>query len=125
MRDERFAKTYTRAHWHKASEFMFWGCFSFDKKGPYHIWKTETAKEKKAAKKEINKINKINELLSTSLTVSRIHRNSVVTGLLKVIECEQHERSHGTARGDQVRVTRAWFYDHYIGRVKSLMDLTF
>jgi hypothetical protein len=26
---------------------MFWGCFSYDKKGPCHIWEDETKKEKK------------------------------------------------------------------------------
>jgi hypothetical protein len=30
---------------------MFWGCFSYDKKGPCHIWEEETAKEKKEAMK--------------------------------------------------------------------------
>lgn len=38
-------------------EFMFWGCFSYDKKGPYHIWRTETAKEKKACAEDLAKIN--------------------------------------------------------------------
>ena len=28
---------------------MFWGSFSYDKKGPCHIWKAETPKEKKEA----------------------------------------------------------------------------
>src|SRR5215471_5128591 len=36
-----------RARWKLAKEFMFWGCFSYDKKGPCHIWKKETAAEKK------------------------------------------------------------------------------
>lgn len=29
------------------TEFMFWGCFSYDYKGPCHYWKSEIAKEKK------------------------------------------------------------------------------
>ena len=36
---------------------MFWGCFSYDRKGPCHIWKKETEAEKKAAKKDLQKIN--------------------------------------------------------------------
>jgi hypothetical protein len=28
---------------------MFWGCFSYDKKGPCHIWEEETEKQKKEA----------------------------------------------------------------------------
>ena len=27
---------------------MFWGCFSYDKKGPCHCWTPETNKEKEA-----------------------------------------------------------------------------
>ena len=37
---------------------MFWGCFSYDKKGPCHIWEEKTAEEKKEAKEWMNKINK-------------------------------------------------------------------
>jgi hypothetical protein len=36
---------------------MFWGCFSYDKKGPCHIWKPETKTERAAAQKEIDKLN--------------------------------------------------------------------
>lgn len=36
---------------------MFWGSFSYDKKGPFHIWKPETKAEKKQAEEEIAKIN--------------------------------------------------------------------
>src|SRR5437588_874331 len=30
---------------------MFWGCFSYDKKGPMHIWQKETAAQRRAASK--------------------------------------------------------------------------
>lgn len=36
---------------------MFWECFSYDKKGPYHIWKPETTAEKKEYAEELAKIN--------------------------------------------------------------------
>src|SRR5271170_7309347 len=36
---------------------MFWGYFSYDKKGPYHVWRSETAKQKKDAQKVINELN--------------------------------------------------------------------
>ena len=55
--DERFNPTVMRERWNGASEFMFWGSFSYDKKGPFHIWKTETKKEKEAATKELNALN--------------------------------------------------------------------
>lgn len=39
------------------SEFMFWGCFTYDKKGQYHIWKTETAAEKLEAQEELGQLH--------------------------------------------------------------------
>ena len=36
---------------------MFWGCFSYDKKGPFHIWSKKTAAEKKQPTKELDEIN--------------------------------------------------------------------
>lgn len=36
---------------------MFWGCFSYDRKGPCHCWVPETAAEIAAADKEIAKLN--------------------------------------------------------------------
>jgi hypothetical protein len=46
---------------------MFWGCFTYKKKGPCHYWAPETAKEKAAAKEEIEKINKELEPLMKEL----------------------------------------------------------
>jgi len=40
------------------SEFMFWGSFSYDRKGPCHIYQKETNAERKAANKQIEKLNK-------------------------------------------------------------------
>ena len=40
------------------SEFMFWGCFTYDKKGPCHIWTPETKQEKEEAQKAIESMNK-------------------------------------------------------------------
>ena len=37
---------------------MFWGAFSYNKKGPYYCWALETAQERAASKKAIKKINK-------------------------------------------------------------------
>ena len=36
---------------------MFQGCFSWDKKGPYHIWKLEIRIERKENDKELAAIN--------------------------------------------------------------------
>ena len=37
---------------------MFWGSFSYDKKGPCHIWKPETAKDREKADEHIKEMNK-------------------------------------------------------------------
>jgi hypothetical protein len=52
-----------RRRWKGFTEFMFWGCFSYDKKGPCHVWKSETVAEKRAAQKEIDVMNAANEPL--------------------------------------------------------------
>ncbi len=58
---ERYDKTVIQQRWKKYSEFMFWGCFTYDRKGPCHIWEPETAQEKKAAEEELTLLNKLRE----------------------------------------------------------------
>ena len=50
-------KTCVRRRFAGYSEFIFWGCFSYDKKGPCHIWKQETAAEKRFAVAELKNLN--------------------------------------------------------------------
>ena len=63
-KEEAFAKSCIRERWKGASEFMFWGCFSYDTKGPCYAWSPETAAEKRAAEESIVKIN---EALKTEM----------------------------------------------------------
>lgn len=56
--DEGFERSVIRNRWKGFSEFMFWGCFSYDFKGPCHIWTPETAVERTDAEKEIKELNK-------------------------------------------------------------------
>jgi len=56
--DEAFVRSCIRERWKGYSEFMFWACFSYDKKGPCHCWLPELAAEKKQAEKEIEAMNK-------------------------------------------------------------------
>lgn len=37
---------------------MFWGCFSYDQRGPCHCWLPETAAEKRQAEAAIQDLNK-------------------------------------------------------------------
>ena len=54
---DRFHPDCRRYRWKSYSEFTFWGSFSYDKKGPYHIWSSETTKEKKEADIALAKLN--------------------------------------------------------------------
>ncbi|KIX09038.1 uncharacterized protein Z518_00116 [Rhinocladiella mackenziei CBS 650.93] len=60
-KDEAFKKSAIRNRWKGFSSFMFWGCFSYNEKGPFHIWTKETATEKEAAQKEIDEFNRLRE----------------------------------------------------------------
>ena len=55
--EERYHKTCIQCHWKGVTEFMFWGAFSYDKKGPCHIWTPKTAQEKRAAEAELEEMN--------------------------------------------------------------------
>jgi len=61
--EERFIKSYIRERWKGYSEFMFWGCFSYDQKGPCHIWQKETAAEKASSVEELKALNQELELI--------------------------------------------------------------
>lgn len=61
---ERYNKTCIRRRWKGVSEFMFWGAWTYDRKGPCHIWKAETAKEKKTAIEDLKQMNEANESIA-------------------------------------------------------------
>lgn len=56
--DEAFVKSCIRERWKGYSEFMFWGCFTYDKIGPCHCWTPETNQEKEEATNQIDGLNK-------------------------------------------------------------------
>ena len=58
---ERNIKSCTRKKWADYSEFMFWGCYSYDKKGFFHIWKPETQKKKEQSVKKLDRLNQLLE----------------------------------------------------------------
>src|SRR5450432_3174202 len=57
--DEAYHPHIITRRWKGFSEFMWWSCFSYDKKGPYHIWKPETKEEREACKKDLEERNKL------------------------------------------------------------------
>ena len=55
--DEAYVKSAVRNRWKGFSEFMFWAAFTYDHKGPCHIWSKETAAAKKASEAHIAQLN--------------------------------------------------------------------
>lgn len=56
--DEAFHDHVIRRRWKGFSEFMFWGCFTYDKKGPCHVWEKQSAADKIAMNKDLDARNK-------------------------------------------------------------------
>ena len=63
LASEAYEKHCIKRRWKGYKQFMFWGSFSYDKKGPCHIWETETPKEKKEADAWLAEQNRILELI--------------------------------------------------------------
>ncbi len=61
LASKAYEKHCIKRRWKGYKQFMFWGCFLYDKKGPCHIWETETLKEKKEADTWLAEQNKILE----------------------------------------------------------------
>lgn len=59
---ECYDPTVIRRRYKNASEFMFWGCFSYDAKGPCHIYDPENAVSAKKAEKELEIANRAREM---------------------------------------------------------------
>jgi hypothetical protein len=83
LSSEAYQHHCVRHRWKGFKEFMFWGCFSYDKKGPCHIWEEETKKEKKEADKWLNvrneefePIKKLEWELTTGMRRLRATRNN-------------------------------------------------
>jgi hypothetical protein len=55
--DERYHPDCIEQRYNNYSEAMFWGCFTYDHKGPCHIYYPETAEQKKANEEKMDKLN--------------------------------------------------------------------
>jgi transposase len=80
--DEAYEDTVIRRRWKGFSEFMWWSCFSYDFKGPYHIWRTQTVAERKRDDIKLAELNETLEAaaraeweLSTGLRRINLRRN--------------------------------------------------
>ena len=54
---QKYDKTVVRPRWKSASMFMFWACFTWDKKGPYYCFPAETVADRKRAERMIEQLN--------------------------------------------------------------------
>ena len=61
--NEVHGKICTRRRFKEFSKFMWWSSFSYDKKNLYHIWKVETAAQKKTS---VEKLKRINDVLKST-----------------------------------------------------------
>lgn len=59
--DEVYTNTVIRRRWKGFSDFMFWGSFTWDKKGPCHVWTPETTQMRTAAQRHVDELNKERE----------------------------------------------------------------
>lgn len=83
--EEKLQKSCIRERWKGSSEFMFWGSFSYEKKGPCHCWLPETAAEKREAEAAINAINedlepRLREQWELSTRLARINLRQQTPG---------------------------------------------
>lgn len=99
--EERFVRSAIRERWKGYSEFMFWGCFSYDKKGPCHCWLPETKQEKEQADKEIEKLNEeLEPVLRDAWELeSRLGRLSLVTRSGRKPQWRWNKKNGKLARG--------------------------
>ena len=80
--DEAYLYHCIRRRWKGFKQFMWWSCFSYDEKGPWHIWEDETKKEKEEAEKWLAEENsrieeecKLAWEIETAMQRLRITRN--------------------------------------------------
>jgi len=52
-KDETYYPHVVTRRWKGFSEFMWWSCFLYDEKGPFHIWDDETLAEKRQCKADL------------------------------------------------------------------------
>lgn len=79
--DEVYSDTVIRRRWKGYSTFIFWGSFTYEFKGPYHIYKNKSAEEKKAATEEVRQLNErrephLRQTWEASTALRRLRLNS-------------------------------------------------
>jgi len=55
--DEAHDKTCIVVRWKGFSSFMWWSCFTYDRKGPYYVWPDETKEMKQKCEDDLKEWN--------------------------------------------------------------------
>jgi hypothetical protein len=98
---EAYNKHCIRRRWKGFSEFMFWGSFTYDKKGPCHVWEKETPQEKRDRKANLDARNKKNEKAHKAKWQKDYHK-----------WVKEWTKAHGRRPGGQKRV---WVHNEKTG----------
>ena len=83
-KDETF-HPHVVTRWKGFSEFMRWSYFSYDEKGPYHIWEDETPAEKRMCKADLaarnaERYEKDKEEWEMACSIHRLHATRAQSG---------------------------------------------
>ena len=84
-KNETFHERVVARKWKGFSEFMQWSCFSYDEKGPYHIWEDETPAEKRSCKADLaardaERYEKDKEEWEMACSIERLHVTRAQSG---------------------------------------------
>ena len=84
-KDEAHHEHVITRRWKGFKEFMWWSCFSYDKKGPFHIWEEETLAERKACEADLKarnatRHNKDKEEWEMAQLIHRLHATRAQSG---------------------------------------------
>ena len=60
-KEEAFYPHVIKRRWPGKMTFIWWSCFTWDYKGPYHIWQKETPADRKEIKKDLDERNRLKE----------------------------------------------------------------
>jgi DDE superfamily endonuclease len=84
-KEETYHPHVVARRWKGFSDFMWWSCFSYDEKGPYHIWEDETLAKKRSCKADLaarnaERYKKDKEDWEMVYSIERLHATRAQSG---------------------------------------------
>jgi len=79
---DRHNPTCIRRRWKGISDFIVWGCFTYNKKGPLHIFEPESTQQRRQSEREIEALNEelepiFREEWEINMRMNRLHLRGV------------------------------------------------